>query len=102
MEISDPSRQSVDGFLHYDHSDQQDYGNVRIDATQWHSWAVEWTPHRIAMFVDGRQWWESTDPDHLPPSSMKLCMQLDDFGGDISQGGQMLVDWARQYPLDSD
>src|SRR5262249_37949328 len=47
MEISDPSRQSVDGFLHYGHSDQQDYGNVRMDATQWHSWAVEWTPHRI-------------------------------------------------------
>jgi hypothetical protein len=25
-------------------------------------------------------------------------MQLDDFGGDISQGGQQIVDWARQYP----
>jgi hypothetical protein len=26
-------------------------------------------------------------------------MQLDNFGGDISQGGQQMVDWARQYPL---
>ena len=33
------------------------------------------------------------------PLDMALCMQLDNFGGDISQGGQQIVDWARQYPL---
>ena len=97
MEISDPSRQSVDGFVHY--GDQQESASVHVDATQWHSWAVEWTPHRIATFVDGNQWWQTTDTAHLPTVPMKLCMQLDDFGGDISQGGQQVVEWARQYPL---
>ena len=99
MEISDPTRQSVDAFVHYGSPDQKEAGNVRIDATQWHSWAVEWTPHRIATFVDGVQWWETTNAAHLPPGPMKLCMQLDDFGGDISQGGQQIVNWARQYPV---
>ena len=42
MEIADPTRQSVDAFVHYG-SDQQVAGHIRIDATQWHSWAVEWS-----------------------------------------------------------
>ena len=98
MEIADPTRQSVDAFVHYG-SDQQVAGHIRIDATQWHSWAVEWTPQRIATFVDGAQWWETTNAAHIPTGLMRMCMQLDDFGGDISQGGQQIVDWARQYPL---
>jgi Glycosyl hydrolases family 16 len=102
MEISDPTRQSVDAFLHYGSPDQKEFGTVRIDATQWHSWAVEWTPNRIATFVDAAQWWESTNPADFPPGPMTLCIQLDDFGGDISQGGQLIVDWARQYPVARD
>ena len=97
MEIADPTRQSVDAFVHYG-SDQQVAGHIRIDAAQWHSWAVEWTPQRIATFVDGAQWWETTNAAHIPTGLMRMCMQLDDFGGDISQGGQQIVDWARQYP----
>jgi licheninase len=97
MEIADPTRQSVDAFVHY--GDRQEAGHIRIDATQWHSWAVEWSPQRIAVFVDGAQWWETTNAAHIPTGLMRMCMQLDDFGGDVSQGGQQIVDWARQYPL---
>ncbi|QRY46307.1 glycoside hydrolase family 16 protein [Mycolicibacterium boenickei] len=100
MEIADPTRQSVDGFVHYGY-DRQEAGHIRIDATQWHSWAVEWSPRRIAFFVDGGEWWETTDPAHIPAGLMRMCMQLDNFGGDVSQGGQQVVDWARQYPLDN-
>ena len=98
MEISDPSRQSVDAFVHWG-SGRQEAGHIRIDATQWHSWAVEWSPQRIATFVDGAQWWETTDPAHIPTGPMRMCMQLDNFGGDVSEGGQQFVDWARQYSL---
>jgi hypothetical protein len=97
MEIADPTRQSVDAFVHY--GDRQEAGHIRIDATQWHSWAVEWSPQRIAMFVDGAQWWDTTNAAHIPTGLMRMCMQLDNFGGDVSQGGQQIVDWARQYPL---
>jgi licheninase len=71
---------------------------VPIDATQWHSWAVEWTPDRIVTYVDGVQWWETTDAAHFPPGPMHLCMQVDDFSGDLRGGGQQIVDWAREYP----
>jgi licheninase len=99
MEIADPTRQSVEGWLHYGPNDERDSGAVNIDATQWHSWAVEWTPQRVAVFVDGVQWWEAADPAHLPPGPMHLCIQLDNFGGDLSSGASMGVDWVRQYPV---
>ncbi|WP_179467597.1 glycoside hydrolase family 16 protein [Mycolicibacterium vinylchloridicum] len=99
MEIADPTRQSVEGWLHYGPNDERESGAVQIDATQWHSWAVEWTPQRVAVFVDGVQWWQATDPAHLPPGPMHLCIQLDNFGGDLNSGAAMSVDWVRQYSL---
>lgn len=97
MEIADPTRQSVDGFVHYAVGGKLST-TLDIDATAWHSWAVEWTAQRLAFFVDGRQWWETTDTAAIPDNAMVLCVQLDNFGGDISQGGQLVVDWTREYP----
>ena len=99
MEIWDGARQKVDIALHYDVDDKRDIGMIDIDATQWHSWAVEWTPERITAYVDGREWWYSTDTAKFPPRAMHLCIQLDNFGGDVSQGGQLQVDWAQRYAL---
>jgi hypothetical protein len=107
MEILDPARQSVTASVNHVPAgvapDDPRYAGlhnfhakVGIDATQWHSWAVEWTPDHVAGYVDGRPWFEATD--HIPPNSMHLCIQLDNFGGDISAGGQEVVDWVRQYP----
>ncbi|GAS86911.1 glycoside hydrolase family 16 protein [Mycolicibacterium brisbanense] len=98
MEATEPARQSVEGWLHYGADDDKVNGDIHVDATQWHSWAVEWTHSRIAMYLDGKVWWETTDTAQFPPGPMHLCLQLDNFGADISQGGQMLVDWTRQYP----
>lgn len=98
MEISDPQRQNVETWLHFGPDDQREGTVVPIDATQWHSWAVEWTPDRIVTYVDGVQWWETTDAAHFPPGPMHLCMQVDDFSGDLRGGGQQIVDWAREYP----
>lgn len=98
MEIADPSRQSVDAFIHYENGGKKS-NTIGIDATQWHSWAVEWTPQRLAFFVDGAQWWEMTETEPIPRNPMVLCVQLDNFGGDISQGGQLFVDWTREYPV---
>jgi beta-glucanase (GH16 family) len=99
MEIVDGDRQTVDFNLHYGPDDRREGHHIQIDATQWHSWAVEWTPERITAFVDGVRWAESTDVANFPPRPMHLCLQLDDFGGDTSAGGRTLVDWARQYSL---
>ena len=102
MEMSDHTRQSTDMFLHYGHDNSQLQGNVKIDATQWHNWAVEWTPDHVAAFVDGKQWWRTDNTKALPPGPMHLCIQLDWFprGGAV-QTSHMYVDWVRQYPLNS-
>jgi licheninase len=99
MEIWDPTRQDVEAYLHYGADDQRQGGHVRTDATQWHSWAIEWTPDHITVYLDGVQWWRTTDSAHFPPGPMHLCMQLDDFGGDTRGGGQQIVDWAHEYRL---
>ena len=99
MEIVDPARQFVEFWVHHGPDDKREKGVVQIDGTQWHSYAVEWTPRRIVTYVDGAPRWEMSNPAHLPPRPMHLCIQLDYFGGDAGQGGLQMVDWVRQYSL---
>jgi licheninase len=104
MEMMDHTRQSTNIFLHYGEDNDQVVGEVQIDATQWHNWAVEWTPEHVAAFVDGREWWRTTDVDVLPPRAMHLCIQLDWFPGDGDgevQESTMHVDWVKRYGLDA-
>jgi beta-glucanase (GH16 family) len=104
MEMSDDKRQSTDMFLHYGANNDQEQGSVDIDATQWHDWAVEWTPTSITAFVDGKEWWKTTKVDILPPGPMHLCIQLDWFPegrGDVTPT-RMEVAWVKQYPLNGD
>jgi hypothetical protein len=101
MEIlNDPNRQHVGAFLHYSPQNQWESANVTVDATQWHNYAVSWTPQKITAYVDGVEFFSTTDTSHFPPGSMHLAIQLD-VGGpqpvNLSQGGQMQVAWARQY-----
>jgi beta-glucanase (GH16 family) len=101
MEMSDHTRQSTDMFLHYGRSNSQLHGEVKIDATEWHNWAVEWAPDHITAFVDGKQWFHTDKKEALPPGPMHLCIQLDWFpkSGAAVQTSHMYVDWVRQYPL---
>ncbi|GEL20959.1 glycoside hydrolase family 16 protein [Pseudonocardia asaccharolytica] len=100
MEMMDHTRQETHVFLHYGASNSQVSGSVTIDATRWHNWAVEWTPTHVAAFVDGNEWWRTTDTSILPPGPMHLCIQLDWFpsGGSV-QESTMHVDWVKQYSL---
>ena len=102
MEISDETRQKTDFFLHYGEADHQLHGEKVIDATQWHNWAVEWTPTTITGYVDGVAWFSTTRTDALPPGPMHLALQLDWFPGSGSgavQQSEMQVDWVRYYPV---
>jgi hypothetical protein len=99
MEIVDPVRQSVEFWIHHGADGNKENGMIQIDATQWHSYAVEWTPSHIVYFVDGERRWEITDRARIPPRPMHLCIQLDYFGGNAGQGAEQTVDWVRQYNL---
>lgn len=100
VEMMDPTRQRTNVFVHYGARNQQVSGAVRIDATQWHTWAVEWSPAGITTFVDGVAWWSTTNRGVLPPRSMHLCLQLDWFPrGTTATPSVMFVDWVALYPI---
>jgi licheninase len=102
MEMMDHTRQETNVFLHYGKRNRQVSGSVRVDATQWHNWAVEWTPTHVATFLDGKQWWRTDRTDILPPGPMHLCVQLDwfpDSGRGRVRPSTMQVDWVKQYTL---
>ncbi len=101
MEMADAKRQQTDMFVHYGSDNSQVNGQVEIDGTQWHNWAVEWTPDGITAFVDGQEWYRTADADVLPPGPMHLCIQLDWFPeGENPAESTMQVDWVRQYSLE--
>ncbi len=99
LELTDPRRRSAEFYLHSGEDGDPVRSEVRVDATGWHAWAVEWTPDRITGYVDGEEWFSATDPRALPPRPMHLCVQLDFFpAGDAEvRPSRMDVDWVRQY-----
>jgi licheninase len=102
MEMMDHTRQKTHVFLHYGKDNRTVSGSVVADATQWHNWAVEWTPTHVATFLDGKEWWRTERAEILPPRPMHLCIQLDWFPKEASgpvQTSTMQVDWVKQYTL---
>ncbi|OLL69898.1 hypothetical protein Ae168Ps1_6359 [Pseudonocardia sp. Ae168_Ps1] len=99
VEIMDPDRKKVELFLHYGEDNSQVHGEVEVDATEWHNYAVEWTPDSITAFVDGEEWWKTTDMGILPPGPMHLTLQLDWFPKGDSETGQVQYDWVKQWSL---
>lgn len=100
--IGDPQRQLVSHFLHYSAQNLTEDGATEVDATQWHNYAVSWTPQAITIYIDGVPVFQSTNWWRFPPGPMHLTLQLDASEKrppDLSGGAQMMVAWARQYTL---
>lgn len=96
MEVFDPARRAVSGFLHYGADNRQTEGTVDVDVTAYNVFAVRWTPGGIFYYVNGIQWFADTDVAHLPPGPMQAAIQLDYFGGPATPG-TMTLDWIRIY-----
>ncbi|MFP3463850.1 glycoside hydrolase family 16 protein, partial [Arthrobacter globiformis] len=87
-------------FLHYacSGSSKQTYASKAVDTTQWHNYAVEWTPTGITGYIDGVKTFTDTNPAHQPSGSMHQTLQLDWFpDGTRLTPSQMQVDWVRVY-----
>ena len=88
----------VSFFLHYSSSNKQKSAEKPLDLTQWHNYAVEWVNGRITGYIDGQQWFQSTEASTLPPGQMHLAIQLDYFpDGGSPKPTQMDVDYVRIY-----
>ncbi|MDN5917794.1 MAG: glycoside hydrolase family 16 protein [Pseudonocardia sp.] len=98
MEIGDDSRQETGFFLHYGENNDQESATVQNDATKWSAYALEWTPDKITVFVNGKEWYSTTEKDHLPPGPMNMTMQMDYFP-EAGGPSAMHMDWAHQWAL---
>lgn len=78
--------------------DFQSRASRAIDTTQWHNYAVEWTPAGITGYLDGSLWFADMNPAHQPTVGMHQTVQLDWFpNGTPTKPSQMQVDWIRVY-----
>ncbi|AXJ09123.1 glycoside hydrolase family 16 protein [Arthrobacter sp. PM3] len=69
-----------------------------LDTTQWHNYALEWTPAGIKGYLDGMLWFSDTNPAHQPTVGMHQSVQLDWFpNGNPTNPSQMQLDWIRVY-----
>jgi Glycosyl hydrolases family 16 len=93
--INDPDRQRPNFFLHTPQGQEQ--ADANVDMTTWHTYAVENTQNGVVGYLDGQEWFRSPNATHSP---MSVCLQLDWFPGQGSEGeAWMEVDWLRVYPL---
>lgn len=64
----------------------------------WHSYGLMWKPDSMSGYIDGQQWWTSTDGSFRPRVPMHQTIQLDNLSGDGSPNpAQMQADWVHVY-----
>ncbi|MFE9106018.1 glycoside hydrolase family 16 protein [Actinomadura geliboluensis] len=113
----DGLRKGANFFLHFDQrkgSEQKGRegnsgrldGRADVDLTEWHTFALEWTPKEINGYVDGRRHFHTTRQDVQPPRAMGQAIQLDWMpelkkltapGIDTGRNATLEIDWIRMY-----
>jgi hypothetical protein len=94
--VGDTSRMNF--FLHHGCNNQQISARQAIDTTQWHNYAIDWQPDGITGYIDGVQWFRTTNVGYLPPGPMHQAIQLDWFpDGSVLNRSWMEVDWVRVH-----
>ncbi len=95
---TDGAADDVSFVLHHGPGNQQEFANRDIDVTQWHTYAVDWAEGQVTGYLDGVEWFRSTDPAALPPGEMHPAIRLDYFPTGVPpQPTEMHVDYMRVY-----
>jgi beta-glucanase (GH16 family) len=107
LEIPKGDRKVNNFTVHYGEDNSQNGTSQTGDFTQWHNYAVEWTPDHIAGFLDGKEIFRTTEKDQLPPRPMHLGIQQDigPYGTDwipapdatTPDEVKFEIDWVRIY-----
>ena len=101
------SRQSFTATTHYGADNNMIWNtNTSVDATQWHTYGVEWNSSTITYLVDGVAWASIPNPSPTGANGfdqpMKLFMQIE-TGDNTNPSAitpavvNMNVDWAAVY-----
>ncbi|HZG89252.1 MAG TPA: glycoside hydrolase family 16 protein, partial [Pseudonocardia sp.] len=109
LDTPDPGRTETNFVVHFGKQNSQVGSTVVGDFTEWHTYAVEWTPEHIAGFIDGQEVFRTTDPAHIPTRPMHLVVQQDvgpsadgwtpALDGSTPPEVRMKIDWVRVYGL---
>lgn len=100
-----PTDISTSWTVHWGQQDNFAQQTLHINVTQWHTWGVVWTPHRITFLVDGRQWGSIDVQGSVPTQAMTLDLQQRAGCGTgfvcPTKPRSMLVDWVAEYTHNS-
>ena len=77
MDAPQPNRDRTDFVVQPGSGDTRETTTVITDVTQWHNYAVEWTPEQIVGYVDGQQVYRTENPAMIPSRPMHLAIQQD-------------------------
>jgi beta-glucanase (GH16 family) len=78
FEIPHGDRQDIFQTIHNGVRDNTGENKVLMDATQWHTYAVEWTPTRLVYYVDNKAQWTVTKALLVPKTGdLNLTLQMD-------------------------
>lgn len=95
---TDGSRESFNTFIHYGTSANTQYHfEHEVDATQWHTVAMEWEKNYIKIYRDSVLVWSLSDTLAIPDVPHHLCIQLDAFKTSMISQVKMYVDWVKIY-----
>jgi len=107
MEIPKGDRTKAYFTVHWGENNEQDSASATGDFTQWHNFAVEWTPDHIVGYLDGVEFYRNEDGDAQPPGEMHFVLQQDigPYGNDwipapdASTPSEVSfeADWVRVY-----
>lgn len=94
--MKDPTHMSFN--LHYPTCGQGNWHEIQnFDTTQWHNYAVDWSPSGVKGYIDGQLWFTDSTAFTAP---MHQTIQLDWFpqdGTGAPAPSWMEVDWTREY-----
>jgi beta-glucanase (GH16 family) len=109
MESPDPGRTITSMTVHSEGFADAQGHQVFSDASEWHTYAVDWLPGRITFYIDGVEQWTTTkgvpdEPMALGFMGFVAASEDEWFGGapDASTPGlvSLHVDWARIWTPD--
>lgn len=77
MEVPSENRGLAHTIIHWGAGNETFGGATPGDFSQWHTFAFEWLPDRLTMYVDGAKTFETIDPVMIPTKPMHATIQLD-------------------------
>jgi len=98
-------RDRVMNTIHWDgygEAHKKDHSKTRIENlhTDWHTFAVEWTPDELVFFTDGVETWRTDAAVPRLAEYLLLTCEVGDWGGEIEDAdlpAQILVDYVRVW-----